>query len=979
MKIFQNLFKPKWKNKDPEIRKQALINLDKHENQDVFIDVAKNDPLSEIRQLAVKRIFDLDIVNDIALSDSDSKVRELANKILCQMLSGEIEGNINKEQRLEKVKLLENQTVLEHIAQKGETAALRMCAIEKVTRESLLGNLAINDDDAQIRFTAANKLTQKSTLERVFRSTKTKDKVVSRVTRQKLDEIIAEEEKPARLLDQQKQLCLSMESLGSKGLWERDKKQFDLLSQQWQNLASDTSAEFDKRFSNAKSKFTQSYDDYLERHAERLKQEAALLPIKEKKQALITQLHDQFEKLNQDSELTEADIRTIKTDIELQSSNWQNIGQLPTDIESELSNQFQDISASLNKLLNSKLKTINSLGSLNKLLKDLDHTIKNPKKFTEKSLQNIEKKLSSIVVDASMENVSKLRLTLKNRLEEARQLFSERQKNAEKQYEKSLQLLDKLDTALNNGILKEAIDLKKSIQSNIQQLEKAQHKDLLTIKNRLTAANNRVNELNNWRSWANTPQKEQLIKKVEALIGSDEDPKEIAFIISQARKTWKNLGSSEKESSQLLWDKFQEVCDKAFEPCKSFFEEDAQLKQENYEKRKSFLNDLETFIANANWESVDWKKIENLFRHLKQEWQALGHTEANHRKALNKQFYSLHDALKKHLHEEWNKNLAAKQELVEQAKQLESVEDLKEAINQAKSIQSAWKKAGRITQAKERELWKALKTECDKVFSRKQNAIKQQEDELADKISAKEKSCAAIEDLCKKPLKEFEAEKSQLHSLQQKFNEIGQTNKNTDDKLKQRIAEALHIYERKLESLEKLQTLEALKQLRIKAEILDKWEAELENGNQTDADAYLQAFNASDKIAHADWQEKLTQRLNETQLISQADDASSMMKEKAAAVFDDKNLSTIHLEIIANIDTPQEAAEDRLKLQAQRLSEKLQNHEEENQWESFLTTEAKWLTTGPIEKTKLDKLASRRLRAIEALKNEYPEELSDYI
>ena len=105
----------------------------------------------------------------------------------------------------------------------------------------------------------ANKITQKSTLERVYRTTKTKDKTISRIVKEKLDRINAAEQEPLKLLEQQKSICLNLESLGNKGLWERDKKQFDSICQQWTILETKASDEIKKRFENALLRFQNAF------------------------------------------------------------------------------------------------------------------------------------------------------------------------------------------------------------------------------------------------------------------------------------------------------------------------------------------------------------------------------------------------------------------------------------------------------------------------------------------------------------------------------------------------------------------------------------------------------------------------------------------------------------------------------------------------------------------------------------------------
>lgn len=67
-------------------RDMAVENIDNNpqniKNQEILKDIAKNDSSMAVRRTAVGRVFDKDILKDIAKNDSDSAVRELANAMI---------------------------------------------------------------------------------------------------------------------------------------------------------------------------------------------------------------------------------------------------------------------------------------------------------------------------------------------------------------------------------------------------------------------------------------------------------------------------------------------------------------------------------------------------------------------------------------------------------------------------------------------------------------------------------------------------------------------------------------------------------------------------------------------------------------------------------------------------------------------------------------------------------------------------------
>ncbi|MDX1811177.1 MAG: hypothetical protein R3240_04470, partial [Gammaproteobacteria bacterium] len=200
MKLFQNLFKPKWKNKDPEIRKTGLLELDPAADQAVFLEIVNHDDVSDLRLLAVKRINDVKALERIAENNSDTRVKEQAYKMLCQAYAGNNTELLTTDKVTDLLSQLENQKLLEYVAQNGANKNIRAIAIDKVSRDALLGNLACQEKDPSLRKVAAEKIQQKSTLERVFKRTKTKDKVISGLVKARLDEIIKAEEEPKKRL-----------------------------------------------------------------------------------------------------------------------------------------------------------------------------------------------------------------------------------------------------------------------------------------------------------------------------------------------------------------------------------------------------------------------------------------------------------------------------------------------------------------------------------------------------------------------------------------------------------------------------------------------------------------------------------------------------------------------------------------------------------------------------------------------------------
>lgn len=80
---FSDLFKPKYKNSNPSVRREAVKELD---DQNILIEIAKNDDTGYVREEAVKKINDESVLVNIVKNDSIIEVRLEALKKLVMSL-----------------------------------------------------------------------------------------------------------------------------------------------------------------------------------------------------------------------------------------------------------------------------------------------------------------------------------------------------------------------------------------------------------------------------------------------------------------------------------------------------------------------------------------------------------------------------------------------------------------------------------------------------------------------------------------------------------------------------------------------------------------------------------------------------------------------------------------------------------------------------------------------------------------------------
>ena len=273
--------------------------------------------------------------------------------------------------------------------------------------------------------------------------------------------------------------------------------------------------------------------------------------------------------------------------------------------------------------------------------------------------------------------------------------------------------LKQLEEALEAKQLKESRQLFKTAQQHFRDLDQHHAKPYQARVQLLTG---QLRELSDWQGFATEPKQIALCEQMEYLADQPMDPEAKAERIKDLQNEWRELGGS---SDRSLWSRFKAASDKAYEPCKAYFSAKSGLKQANLEKRSAICEQLQSFIENTDWSSIDWKAAERIHQTARQEWKEAWPVEFRDNRAVQKRFDELLKKLEAPLDEERKKNEGFKQAIVEKAEALIDHESLQEAMNQAKALQGDWQAIGITRHREDRKLWQAFRKACDQIFARR--------------------------------------------------------------------------------------------------------------------------------------------------------------------------------------------------------------------------------------------------------------------
>ena len=138
----------------------------------------------------------------------------------------------------------------------------------------------------------------------------------------------------------------------------------------------------------------------------------------------------------------------------------------------------------------------------------------------------------------------------------------------------------------------------------------------------------------------NLERKKQMCERAESLKDST-DWKGTAEILTQLQKEWKKIGPISKKHSESIWKRFVTACDYFFEQKNKAESVSKNAEQENLERKKEIIAQLNEINKNDNPEEAAGQTI----RKLMKEWNKIGHVPFKEKDKIYKQYHHVVDVL----------------------------------------------------------------------------------------------------------------------------------------------------------------------------------------------------------------------------------------------------------------------------------------------------------------------------------------------
>ena len=759
MDLLQRL-RPKWRSPDPEVRAAAVRELGS-EDQDVLGTVARQDADPHVRRIAIKKLDSPDLLQAIAADDPEPPLRELAAERAREALvaiasaSGGIAdaeaavarlddepslvaaaiGAAHESVRQAALARVTNDRALRDVVRRASDLAVRRAALERLADPAALRSIAVSDCPPELALQALARIEDPEAL-RAIADNHNAAKDVRRRARELLGEHAGEgvpvDFKEGRAW--QHALCLSVESLGTERDVSLAAERVRDAQREWEELSRQVPPREDTA-----ARFVASCDAVLEaaaslarRRAEVEGKESARLENAATRRALCERV-EALEGADAPRGLAEA------------RAAWGRLPPAPEDEGPALARRFAEACEACEARHQRWLSTAGHRAQIEALVGEAETLAATTPVPAARRWRALEGRWASSG-GAREEDLQQRFAAAKEQLERRRQETEQQQAEVR---QKNLSRLASLSGRVEELLKAEAANVRAvrrelgAVEAALQSLgplppserREAWTERLTTARDELKGRLGREEETEEWRRWANAAAQEDIIRRVESVLESN-DLAEGARLLSALPDEWAQVASATPDRSQALWDRFRAARNELRKRC------DAYL-AENLEKKRALCAQ----VAEVG-ESSSWNETADLIRRVQAEWKAIGPVPMRTTRALWKQFREPCDRFFARRKEHWDKvdterrdNAKQKTALCEQAEALADSTDWEATTTAMKRLQAEWKRVGPLPRAEADALWQRFRGACDRFFDRRGRR-----EEIA-REAALEKARAAVDAL----------------------------------------------------------------------------------------------------------------------------------------------------------------------------------------------------------------------------------------
>ena len=382
-------------------------------------------------------------------------------------------------------------------------------------------------------------------------------------------------------------------------------------------------------------------------------------------------------------------------------------------------------------------------------------------------------------------------------------LAAEQEKEREANYQKKLEIIEKIKTLTENpDEINRAYNDFKELQQQWNEIKDVPAEKATELWKTYQLAVEAFydtlklnNELRAYDFKKNLGLKTALIEAAEKL--AEETDIISAFRkLQQLHQEFREIGPVANDLREDIWNRFKEASTVINKRHQEFFETRKAQEEENLAKKTAICEEIEGFNLDELKTFAEWNTLSDKVTALQAEWKTIGFAPQKMNTKIFERFrqacdnfFTRKSEYFQSVRDNLNQNYALKLELVEKAEALKDSTEWKATTDALVELQKKWKEIGTVPKKYSDQIWERFNAACDAFFAAKKEANAGAHSEQAENM---EKKKNIIETLAAIVPENFEGDlRAKLRAAQAEWNEIGHVPFKEKDKLYKGLREQM--------------------------------------------------------------------------------------------------------------------------------------------------------------------------------------------
>ena len=279
--------------------------------------------------------------------------------------------------------------------------------------------------------------------------------------------------------------------------------------------------------------------------------------------------------------------------------------------------------------------------------------------------------------------------------------------------------LEEAEKLFSDGSIKIAQKKVRDVISKTKTFNKVPNK----LRHKLNFAIGQSRYFDEMSSFATNPKRDELIKEISNIIDSPlKELKKQAHLIHDIQTKWQLLDLSSRPASRDQWTKFNELTNKAWEPCGEYFDELKDIKINNAKERIKIIHKIDSYVENNSKKWPDAKTLIFYLRDTFDKWQQFAPVLDKDLNKLKKLYFEAKKPINDQIKKQEQLVVSAKESLIAKVDAI-SNEDNDICIKQFNDLKNDWKNAGSAGRKLDNKLWETFNKSADRFFNVKKEII----------------------------------------------------------------------------------------------------------------------------------------------------------------------------------------------------------------------------------------------------------------